>query len=143
MPPDQNPYAPPATEHLVIKPQSGMPKPTRPIIPAIIGMFTYGSTSPYALVLCAEQYLRWSTARPLLSTHIALPLSILGTLGWLSINIAIAPDAIRALMERDPSSYGSIGLLFWIADGAFLLWAYWRFRLFRKQEKQAPSEDPR
>jgi hypothetical protein len=29
-----------------------------------------------------------------------------------SINIAIAPDAIRALMERDPSSYGSIGCCF-------------------------------
>lgn len=143
MPPDQNPYAPPTADHLVEKPLAGVPKLTRPIIPAIIGIFTYGSTSPYALVLCAEQYLRRSKTRPLLSTHIALPLSILGTLGWLSMNVMLAPETIRSLMESGSSSYGSIGLLFWIADGAFLLWAYWRFRLFRKRHEQAPSEQSR
>lgn len=143
MPPDQNPYAPPATEHSIIKPQSGMPKPTRPIIPAIIGIFTYGSTSPYALVLCAEQYLRRSITRPLLSTHIALPLSILGTIGWIGMNVLISLDTIHLLTGNDSSSYGSLGLLFWIADGAFLLWAYWRFRLFCKLDEQAPSEQSR
>lgn len=82
-------------------------------------------------------------ARPLLSTHIALPLSILGTLGWLSLNVVFAPETVRSLMESGFSSDGSIGLMFLVSDGAFLLWAYWRFRLFRVRHEQAPSEQPR
>lgn len=121
-----NPYTPPSTAHPSDNERASQQKQTKPIIPAVIGLFTYGSTSPFALVLCVEQYLRRATARPLVSTHFALPLSILGTMGWIAFKVLIAPDTLNFILGRNASSYGTVGLGLWIVNALFLVWAYWR-----------------
>lgn len=131
-----NPFAPPSIDHpATIQPNKESPR-AKPIIPALIGVFTYGSTSPYALVLCIEQYLRRSTTPPLLSTQIALPLAILGTIGWIGFNIVMAVETVDNLLGGKTTSYGNLGLFLWIADAAFIVWALWRMQIFRREVAQ-------
>lgn len=129
----QNPYAPPefktnasiATEHAA-------EKPLKPIIPAVIGLFTYGSSSPYALVLCVEMYLRRKVHPVAISTHIAAFLSLLGTIVWSALNILMAPDAFNWMIGRPASMYAQIGFMMWTATLVFFLWLTWRINRFHR-----------
>jgi hypothetical protein len=129
----QNPYAPPETN--VTQSDSagaGDQKPAKPIIPAVIGMFTYGSSSPYALVLCLEQYARRNSRRVPWSTHIALVLSVIGTLGWFALSILYMIPLVSLIIGNASSPYASIGLLVLISNLIFIRWTIWRIRQFRQ-----------
>jgi hypothetical protein len=100
--------------------------PSKPIIPAVIGMFTYGSSSPYALVLCIEHYLD-ASIRPIpVSTHIAAVLAFLGSLGWFALNFVYLPQIFGMLAGQPIGMYGAIGVMAWIATLIFMSWACWR-----------------
>jgi uncharacterized membrane protein YuzA (DUF378 family) len=131
----QNPYAPPETN--VAQSDSagaGDQKPAKPIIPAVIGMFTYGSSSPYALVLCLEQYLHGGLRLAPLSTHIALVLSTLGALAWFVLSLLMAMDVLSLIVGNSSSPYSQIGLMMWISNLVFVVWAFFRIRRFRLRQ---------
>jgi hypothetical protein len=128
----QNPYAPPETLHPVTKQIRNVANNSRPIVPAVIGLFTYGSSSPYALVLYVEQYLRSDRSSIPLSTHVAAGLSILGTMVWISLNLVYSSGVVDLLTGRGTSMYAGLGLSVWSASVAFLIWLIWRIMLFQK-----------
>lgn len=128
----QNPYAPPTIVQAASDKPQGERRPPIPIIPAVIGMFTYGSTSPYALVLCVEQYMQWPRSPVPWTTHVALLLSIIGTLGWIGLNIACFPAVTGLWVGNGSVTYASLGLAVWCASLAFLIWLVWRILLFRQ-----------
>lgn len=128
-----NPYTPPETASSVRQPTQPVDPPSKPIIPAVIGLFTYGSSSPYALVLCVEQYLRPHTQPLPRSTHLAAVLSACGSLAWIALNLVCAPDAIDGLTGRQLSMYSQMGLMIWFASLAFLIWMTWRVIRFKRQ----------
>ena len=107
---------------------------SKPIIPAVIGLFTYGSSSPYALVLCIEHYLNDGICPKPISTHVATLLSLVGSLVWFALNIAYAPQILGTFVGRPLGMYGEIGVKAWIATAVFLCWAFWRFALLLRRE---------
>lgn len=121
-----NPYAPPGTSAPATKRVRHEADRTRPIVPAVIGLFTYGSSSPYALVLCIEQYLLWARSSIPWSTHIAMVLSIFGTMGWIELNLLCFSE----------SMFAGLGLYVWSASVAFLIWLIWRIVLFQRKSAE-------
>jgi hypothetical protein len=122
----ENPYAPPAMTTPVSIASADATPPSKPIIPAVIGMFTYGSTSPYSLVLCVEQYLE-PCRRPIpWSTHIATVLAIFGSVGWLGMNLVYCSETFDLLLGKPTTMYAQIGLMVWLASCVFISWALWR-----------------
>ena len=101
--------------------------PTKPIIPAVIGLFTYGSSSPYALVLCIEHYLDARIRPKPISTHIATGLALIGSLGWYALTFSYLPHMLGMFAGQPLEMYGEIGVMTWIATTVFLCWACWRF----------------
>ena len=129
----QNPYAPPEINLAVSKSLDKVDdKPSKPIIPAIIGLFTYGSASPYALVLCIEQYLQQGFRRLPFSIHIATLLATLGSVAWFSWNILIATDVLNWMVGNPASMYVQVGFMMWTATLVFFIWLAWRVIRFRK-----------
>lgn len=132
MPAMQNPYAPPETNVAQFDgADAGDKKTTKPIIPAVIGMFTYGSSSPYALVLCIEQYVHSGLRLAPISTHIALVLSTLGSFAWFVLSLLISMDVLNLIVGNSSSPYDQIGLMMWISNLVFVVWAFFRIRRFR------------
>lgn len=128
----ENPYLPPvptSSDNHKSELTSNVPKP---IIPALIGIVTYGSSSPYALVLCIEQYLRPAAARITLTTHISMVLSIAGTIGWGGLSYIMGAETIKFLADSGRSMYGPMGLFIWIANFILFFWIYWRIKLFQR-----------
>ena len=133
MPAMQNPYAPPETNVAQSDgADAGGPKPAKPIIPAVIGMFTYGSSSLYALILCIEQYARRNSRRVPSSTHIALVLAVIGSLGWSAFSIVSAIPLVNLVTGNGSSQYMSLGFMVWISNLVFICWTIWRIRRFRQ-----------
>lgn len=131
----QNPYSPPKT---VSSPPSVEAKAntlTKPLIPALIGLFTYGSSSPYALVLCIEHYLDARIRPKPISTHIATLLSLIGSLIWFALAFAFLPQILRILAGQPFGMYDAMGVMTWIATAIFLCWASWRFVRHVRQPK--------
>ncbi len=96
----ENPYAPPETSTRALERVEEVQKVSKPIIPASIGIFTYGSSSPYALVLCIEHYLN-PKLRPIpWTTHIAAVLSAIGSIIWFGFNILISGEVLSTLLAR-------------------------------------------
>lgn len=126
-----NPYAPPGTYAAETKQLRHEADRSKPIIPAIIGVFTYGSSSPYALVLCIEQYLRWARYSIPWSTHVAMVLSIFGTIVWIGLNLVCSWE----------SMYGGLGFYVWSASAAFLIWLIWRIVLFQRKSTSDQLRD--
>ena len=106
--------------------------PSKPIIPAVIGMFTYGSSSPYALVLCIEHYFDASIRPKPISTHIAAVLALIGSFVWFAVTLAFLPQMLGMVAGEPLGMYGEIGVIAWIATAVFLCWACWRFVRFRR-----------
>ncbi|MFN7291924.1 MAG: hypothetical protein ACK5YR_14990 [Pirellula sp.] len=129
----RNPYAPPETNVAQSDGAGeGEQKPAKAIIPAVIGMFTYGSSFPYALVLCVEQYAR-SNSRPVpSSTHIALVLAVIGSLGWGALSILYMMPLVSLIVGNASSPYASIGLMALFSNLVFVLWTIWRIHRFRQ-----------
>ncbi len=114
-----NPYAPPGTSAPAATQIPHEEGRSRPIIPAVIGVFTYGSSSPYALVLCIEQYLGCARSSIPQSTHVAMGLSIYGTLCWIVLNLICYSEGLA--------------LYVWSASVAFLIWLIWRIVVFQRK----------
>ena len=128
-----NPYSPPTTVSAPPMAVAESSPPTKPIIPAVIGLFTYGSSSPYALVLCIEHYLDARIRPKPISTHIATALSLIGSLVWFALIFACLPQVLGMFAGKPLGMYGEIGVMTWIATAVFLCWACWRFvRLLRQ-----------
>lgn len=127
----ENPYAPTTVNTHPAKAEVP-PKLPKPIVPAIIGLVTYGSCSPYALVLCIEQYLRPVSPRIPLMTHVAVVLSILGTSYW-----AVVSFGGVLMLVGASEMYQKVGLIICIANAIFLCWTYWRIRVFQKRGKRS------
>ncbi|MDX1930932.1 MAG: hypothetical protein SFV81_30685 [Pirellulaceae bacterium] len=115
-----------------------VPKPSKPIIPAIIGMFTYGSSSPYALVLCIEHYLRPVHPIPW-STHIATVLAAIGTAGWFALNLVFCPQ-VFSWLAGNTVAYAEIGLMMGCATIVFFIWSMWRVALFLRDEENVNKQ---
>ena len=130
---EQNAYAPPETCYLATTEIRNESNRSKPIIPAIIGFFTYGSSSPYALVLCVEQYLSLPRSSIPWSTHVATVLSLFGTMSWIFLNLVYAGAVINSLIGREKSTYASLGLTIWLASTIFLIWMIWRIVLFQRR----------
>jgi len=126
-----NPYAPPGISSPATKQIQHEADRSRPIIPAIIGVFTYGSSSPYALVLCIEQYLRCARSSIPWSTHVAMVLSIFGTMVWIGLTLLCFSD----------SMFAGLGLYLLIASVAFLIWMIWRIVLFQRKSPSMQLRD--
>lgn len=133
MPAMQNPYAPPETNVAQFDgADAGDKKTTKPIIPAVIWMFTYGSSSPYALVLCIEQYARRNSRRVPSSTHIALVLAFIGSLSWFALSTLYILPLVGFIAGNNSLPYMSLGLMVGIANLVFIVWTIWRIRRFRQ-----------
>lgn len=133
----ENPYAPPETSTRALERVEEVHKISKPIIPASIGIFTYGSSSPYALVLCIEHYLN-PKLRPIpWTTHIAAVLATIGSIIWFGFNFVISGEVLSTLLRGQPSMYLSIGLSVWFATIVFFIWTAWRVVQFRRQTKEA------
>lgn len=129
----QNPYAPPETSTRALDRGEEVQKVSKPIIPALIGIFTYGSSSPYALVLCIEHYLS-PKLRPIpWTTHLAAVLATIGSIIWFWFNIVISGEVLSLFRSDQPSMYLSIGLSVWFATIVFFIWTVWRVVQFRRQ----------
>jgi hypothetical protein len=126
-----NPYAPPGISSPATKPIQHEADRSRPIIPAVIGVFTYGSSSPYALVLCIEQYLRCERSSIPWSTHVAMVLSVLGTMGWIGLTLLCFSESMLA----------GLGLYMLIASVTFLIWLIWRIVLFQRKSPSMQLRD--
>jgi len=126
-----NPYAPPAISAPATKQILHEADRSRPIIPAVIGVFTYGSSSPYALVLCIEQYLREARSSIHWSTHVAMVLSIIGTMGWIGLNLVCFSEPM----------FAGLWLYGLSASVAFLIWLIWRIVLFRRKSPSFQLRD--
>jgi hypothetical protein len=126
----QNPYAPPETATSPSITKVDTSAPSKPIIPAVIGIFTYGSSSPYALVLCVEHYLNPNLRPTPWSTHIAAVLATIGSIAWFAMNIVYSWETIDLLVGRPTSMYAQIGLMMWLATFVFFGWSIWRFVRF-------------
>jgi hypothetical protein len=126
-----NPYAPPGISSPATKQIQHEADRSRPIIPAIIGVFTYGSSSPYALVLCIEQYLRSARSSIPWSTHVAMVLSIFGTMVWIGLTLLCFSESMLA----------GLGLYMLIASVTFLIWLIWRIVLFQRKSPSMQLRD--
>ena len=103
------------------------------MIPAIIGIFTYGSSSPYALVLCVEHYLR-PNSRPIpWSIHVATVLAVFGTVAWFAFTLFCSAPLLDMLAGEPISIYTELSLMTWLATIAFFIWMTWRIVRFRRQ----------
>lgn len=96
-------------------------------------MFTYGSCSPYALVLCIEQYLRPPQHGVHWRVHLALLLAAVGSLGWILFSAAAGWEVIQAYVYNQSSMYGYLGVWIWVANIAFFGWTWWRISLFQNR----------
>ena len=131
-----NPYAPPETVTRASIEHEHAGTPSKPIIPAVIGMFTYGSTSPYALVLCVEHYLNPNFRPVPWSTHIAAVLATIGSFGWFALNLLYAAHTIDVFLGNSTSMYSGLGLMMLVATLVFFGWATWRIVRFMEQIKR-------
>jgi hypothetical protein len=128
-----NPYEPPESGSASSNATQVDQPPSKPIIPAVIGMFTYGSSSPYALVLCAEHYLGPNLRSTPWSTHLATLLATFGSFVWFTMGIRFLPLTLALITGNPTSTYASIGLTIWIATAVFFVWAIWRLVRLRRQ----------
>ncbi len=128
-----NPYAPPESAETVSRVSPHAKNQSMPMIPALIGLFTYGSSSPYALVLCVEHYLR-PNSRPIpWAIHIATVLAIFGTVAWFAFAI-VCSSPVFDLFKGEPASiYTQLALMVWLATVVFFVWMFWRIARFRRQ----------
>jgi hypothetical protein len=101
--------------------------PTKPIIPAVAGLFTFCALSPYALVLCIEHYLDPRIRPKPISTHIATALALIGSLGWYALAFSHLPHMLGMFAGQPPGMHAGIGVMTWIATAIFLCWTCWRF----------------
>ena len=127
-----NPYAPPETSAAAMEPIRQDADRSKPIIPAVIGVFTYGSSSPYALVLCIEHYLSYAWSAIPWSTHVAMVLSILGTIGWIGLNLIVSLNMWM---------YGGLAFYLWGASLAFVIWMICRIVLFQRKAASSRLRD--
>lgn len=129
----KNPYSAPETTLPASTVSQDAPKPSKPLIPAVIGLFTYGSSSPYALVLCVEHYLR-PHSRPIpWSTHVAAVLASIGTAGWFVLNLILSADVVTLFVGKPHSMYAVPGLILWCMTLVFFIWMAWRIDRFHRQ----------
>lgn len=128
----QNQYAPPDAVAPTSNDIEDAGSPSKPMIPAAIGLFAFGSSSPYALVLCIEHYLD-PRLRPIpWSTHFATVLGAIGSIGWFGLNLVYASQAIDLLAGNPTSMSAQSGL----ATLVFCVWATWRFREYLRGSSQ-------
>ena len=137
----QNPYAPPETAIPASTTKIDTRAPSKPIIPAVIGIFTYGSSSPYALVLCVEHYLNPNLRPTPWSTHIAAVLATIGSFGWFALNLLYSSQTIELFVGNPTSMYAQIGLMLWLATFVFFVWAIWRIVRFMAHSRQQSSAE--
>ena len=137
----QNPYAPPELATATSDAFDDDRSLSKPMIPAVIGILTYGSSSPYALVLCIEHYLSRRLRPVPRTTHAATALAALGTVGWFALNLACYSQTIDLLAGNPTSMYAQIGLMTWMATIIFFAWAIWRFVRFMRQHEAADPPD--
>lgn len=132
--PTPNPYSSPAPiPESQYPPEGNQPQDANPFVPALIGLFTYGASSPYSLVLCIEIYLKRPRASISRWVHFATPLAVLGSIGWAALSLLVAEDTLRYLLGNAPSMNGSIGTSLWLANLIFGFWTIWRVIRFRKK----------
>ncbi|MEM0925583.1 MAG: hypothetical protein AAGJ83_06065, partial [Planctomycetota bacterium] len=106
----ENPYSPPASLGSIEANSTEESVISKPIIPAVIGCFTYGSCSPYALVLCWEHYRSQGVTRTSFPTHLALLLSFAGTIAWMALSYLVAVDHFE---RRSGPQYASLATGIW------------------------------
>lgn len=140
---ERNPYVPTGAGHFAT--QQGQPEPNRskPIIPALIGLFTGGAASPYALVLCLEQYLRLGRSEIPWTTHVATVFAMFGTMGWILLTLLFSSQAIDWILGRGAPMYGVLGVCLWCANGVFLIWTLLRMASFQRPSANFRDLDKR
>ena len=136
----RNPYEPPLHQPASQTDNLKTPRVSKPIIPAVIGLFTWGSSSPYALVLCVEQYLKRETPSIHWSTHIATLLSLVGTVAWASINAFATPAILNLIAGNAGTLYTPLAILLWAATFVFFIWLAWRVIIFRGRMPEGDSQ---
>ena len=136
-----NPYEPPSAEGASQSGVRNTQRVSKPIIPAVIGIFTWGASSPYALVLCVEQYLKRGISPIHWSTHVAALLSILGTVAWTAVNVFATPEILNLVAGNGRTMYSELAIMLWISTLVFFIWLGWRVTLFRTKE-QAGNAQP-